>query len=105
VSLDQLLSDRSWSRGTLVRLLSELAREGLVEPTSWALTEAGLRRAAEVTRGFRLWALCLTEYPDLAAGVVDLAAESVEEVLPPELVEELTGKLARQGRLPLALGG
>jgi manganese/zinc/iron transport system permease protein len=108
VSLDQLLSDRSWSRGRLLRLLSDLSRDGLVEPVgpaAWALTEAGLRRAAAVTRGFRLWALCLTEYPDLAAGVVDLAAESVEEVLPPELVEELTAKLAQQSRLPLALGG
>ncbi|MBI1914193.1 MAG: metal ABC transporter permease [Planctomycetes bacterium] len=96
VSFDDLLGRRSWGRSRLARLLARAVRQGHLEwcgADRYALTEAGLRRAAAVARGHRLWALFLTEYADLAAGTANLAEESVESLLPPDVVADLYRKL------------
>jgi manganese/zinc/iron transport system permease protein len=94
---------RSWRLPRVLKLLSDATRMGYVENTpagGHVLTEQGLSRAAEVVRGQRLWALFLTEYPDLASGVANLAEESIDRLLPPALVAELEQKvgLIRGGR-------
>ena len=66
----------------------------------WRLTAAGLERATEVTRHFRLWKLFLTEYADTAGSVVDLDADTLEERLPAEVIAELRDKLRETGRWP-----
>jgi manganese/zinc/iron transport system permease protein len=103
VSFDDLLRQRSWSRARLARLLASAVRKGYLErsgPDRYTVTEAGLRRAAEVARGHRLWALFLTEYADLAAGTANLAEESVESLLSPDMVADLHRKLEQQDRMP-----
>lgn len=60
---------------------------------SWSLTETGLRRAAAVNRAHRLWRLFLTEYPDSASLFSDLNVETIDELLPAEIVTELETKL------------
>src|SRR5262249_42301162 len=103
IAVDDLLGRRSWGRTRLARLLGRAVREGYLERRGadhYALTEAGLRRAAEVARGDRLWKLFLTEYADLAAGTANLAEESVELLLPPDVVADLCRKLEQQQRMP-----
>ncbi len=103
VTFGKLLRERSWSTRQLRGLLKTAMRQGYVIPEaddSYRLTERGWQRAAELTRGHRLWELFLTEYAELASGVVNLAGESVEGLLPPHLVQELEAKLEAAGRLP-----
>jgi manganese/zinc/iron transport system permease protein len=99
----ELESARAWSSGQLASLLLAAARQGWthLDPAgAIGLTEAGLRRGAEIARGYRLWQLFLTEYPDQATGLVNLADESAATALPQELVAALTAKLQRAGRWP-----
>jgi len=102
VPLTEILAQRSWSRRQLRELLRDLERAGLVRHTADAceLTAAGLRRAATVARGQRLWRLFLNEYADLASGTGIMATESVEALLPPGIVQELRAKLQATGRMP-----
>jgi Mn-dependent DtxR family transcriptional regulator len=86
-------------------MLAAAIADGLVVHTSrrrFALTPAGIQRAIEVTRGQRLWEVFLTEYPDQAASVVNLASASVADFVPPATVEALTQRLREQGRWPEA---
>jgi manganese/zinc/iron transport system permease protein len=64
------------------------------------LTDAGLRRAASVVRGQRLWEQFLHDYPEQASAMADLSRESVDDVLPPDVVAELESALRDAGRLP-----
>ena len=64
------------------------------------LTDVGLRRAAEVARGQRLWEAFLHRSPDQAMALADLSRSRVEDVLPPEIVLELEETLRIAGRLP-----
>lgn len=87
-------------------LLGQLESSGFVSELSgdnFQLTDAGRRRAAELERGFRLWELFLTEYADLAGSYIDLDAESIDRVLPTDLVQELEEKLRSLGRWPRLL--
>jgi manganese/zinc/iron transport system permease protein len=64
------------------------------------LTDAGLRRAASVVRGQRLWEQFLHDYPEQASAMADLSRESVDDVLPPDVVAELESALRDAGRWP-----
>lgn len=93
------------SQGQLRGLLREAVADGLLTRTPegrYRLTAAGLRRATAVVRGQRLWELFLTESPDVAASLANLAEESIDGVLTPEQVAELEAELRRQGRYPEA---
>lgn len=106
VRFEIILQQRSWTPGNLKRLLKALQHQNLVQVDSgsdskrYALTDSGLRRAAEVARGYRLWQLFLTEYADQAGGTANLATESVDRLLPPPVIADLTAKLRAAGRLP-----
>jgi hypothetical protein len=103
LAFDRILQRKSWDAGRLRRLLAAAGRAGHVEGSAgdgYRLTERGLARAAEVARGHRLWELYLTEYPDQATGLANLAEESVEALLPAEIVADLTRKLRQAGRYP-----
>ncbi|MCI0455888.1 MAG: metal ABC transporter permease, partial [Gemmataceae bacterium] len=105
VSPEQVLARKSWSRRQLDRIVVAAVADGYLERDAsgnLTLTETGLVRAAEVARGHRLWELYLTTYPEQASGVVNLASASVEELVPAPVVEELSARLERAGRLPRA---
>ncbi|CAN5905382.1 metal ABC transporter permease [soil metagenome] len=101
-----VLGRKSWPRDRVSGLISKALKAGHVRILSegpelrYQLTDSGLVRAAVLARGQRLWERFLTEYPDLAPSMADLASESVEEFLPPEIVEELESPLLAEGRLP-----
>jgi manganese/zinc/iron transport system permease protein len=107
VASDALLARRSWTPRQLDRILAAAAADGLVRRvgSSIRLTEVGRRQAIEVTRGQRLWEAFLTQYPDQAGSMLNLASISVADHVPPATVADLTAKLEVAGRWPQAEGG
>ena len=103
VATADLLARKSWSPAHLNQLITKAAGSGLVErmqADEFRFTPAGLTRAVEVTRGQRLWEELLTEYPELATSVANLASESVDQYVEPAIVAELTSRLKEQNRWP-----
>jgi manganese/zinc/iron transport system permease protein len=76
-------------------IVLERDREGRVR-----LTDSGLRRARSVVRGQRLWEQFLHDYPEQTSAMADLSRESVDDVLPPDVVAELESALRDAGRWP-----
>lgn len=70
------------------------------EPHGYVLTTTGLRRAAEITRGYRLWRELLLESPDQAVGLATLDQETVAEFLPAEQAATLIAALQARGQWP-----
>lgn len=66
------------------------------------LTEAGVRRAAAVTRAYRLWQRYLLTHAAIDRDLVDPTAEIVEALLPAHVVLELEAGLRAAGLLPEA---
>lgn len=97
-SLASLLELRSWTRLQLKRTLAAAQRERLVTQNDQAigLTQAGYLEAARLTREHRLWELYLITHADIAPSRVDQAADAIEHVLEPELVDELELLLDQQ---------
>jgi manganese/zinc/iron transport system permease protein len=103
VSAADLLARKSWSPRQVERLIATAAGSGLIERIQgeeFRFTPAGLARAVEVTRGQRLWEELLTEYPELAGSVANLASESVEQYVEPTIIAGLTARLKAQSRWP-----
>jgi manganese/zinc/iron transport system permease protein len=109
ISFEEVLARRSWGRHHLERLLRRAVRRGHLvplppsdnhHPSAFVLTADGIQRAAEVARGHRLWEAFLAEHPEQATTLANLAEESVEGLLPEELIESLRHRLEQEGRLP-----
>ncbi len=102
VPLPALAAERSWSPRQLSSLLKTADRAGLIAraPDGVRLTPAGLLSAAAITRAHRLWELYLIQGANIATDHVDRDADSIEHLLPPEIVDALAAELARRGRLP-----
>lgn len=100
---EDVTARKSWSPRQASAVIERGILEGVVAPVNknqFQWTDFGRRRAIEVTRGLLLWELFMKEHPDLAGSVVNLAEESVTNVLPPETVQELTSQLQARGRWP-----
>jgi manganese/zinc/iron transport system permease protein len=105
VPQSDLGSHRAWSHRETERLVHTAAIEGLVLPAAGgriALTPLGWQQAVEVTRGHRLWEAFLTEYPDQAGSVVNLASISVADYVPEPVARQLKEQLQAAGRWPQA---
>lgn len=105
-TVEELQSCKSWSEPQVRRLLADAVSRGHLQAQAngrWEFTAAGLTRALEVTRGYRLWQEFLTAYPDQANSVANLASVSVAEHVPHSIVQELTQQLRAAGRWPGAL--
>jgi manganese/zinc/iron transport system permease protein len=103
IGRDQLLARRSWTPRKLERMLAAAAADGLIQPAAGGriqLTPAGYEQAALVTRGQRLWEAFLTEYPDQAGSIANLASGSIADIVPATTVAALTAKLQAAGRWP-----
>lgn len=84
---------------------ARLIRQGLIVREAGSserlvLSAEGLQRARAVARGSRLWERFMIAYPDQSGSLADLSHESVELLLPPDLVVELEQALRDIGRLP-----
>jgi manganese/zinc/iron transport system permease protein len=99
----EIVNRKAWSPPKVSSLITRGIYDGLMEPSgagAYQLTEFGRRRSLEVARGNRLWEMFLKENPEQAGSVVNLAEESVTNVLPAETVAGLTRKLQEEGRWP-----
>ena len=91
IPLPQLLTMRSWSRKRLLSAIDSAQDDELVQyrKDQLQLTQAGFVEAARLTRQHRLWEMYLITYADVAPGLVDRDADSIEHVLGPELIDQL----------------
>jgi manganese/zinc/iron transport system permease protein len=99
VSMDQLLSMRSWSRRRLAKAINRAAEGELirVKGETCKLTQAGFAEAARLTRQHRLWEMYLIAYAEVATSNVDRDADDIEHVLAPEVIDQLEDLLDEQG--------
>ncbi len=106
VQQQRLEEERSWTPNQARRLLRWAESEGYVELEngSGRLTQAGLTKAAAITRTHRLWELFLIQGAQIASDHVDRDADAIEHFLPQEVVDDLEAALAAQGRLPYLPG-
>jgi manganese/zinc/iron transport system permease protein len=97
-----LLARRAWTGAQLARMLAAARADGLIAEGGGeiSLTPSGANAALEIARGQRLWQEFLTEYPELAASVVNLVSASVAEFVPAATLAELREKLQATGRWP-----
>lgn len=98
VPLEEVLRYRAWSAARAKWIVRRAALSGLVRrvPEGVELTETGLREAQRLVRIHRLWELFLIEGARIAPDHVDRDADSIEHLLPPEVVRELEARLAEQ---------
>lgn len=99
VTIEELLSMRSWSRRRLDRTLDRASEDDLVrvQNGTWRLTQAGFAEAARLTRQHRMWELYLIAYAEVATANVDRDADDIEHVLAPEVIDQLEDLLDEQG--------
>ena len=113
-SVEAIKNFRSWSEPQVRRLLRRARRKGEVIESAnsgtWKLSSRGAIEAAALVRNHRLWEQYLIRYAHLAASHVDRAADRIEHVLGPELVERLEKDLEHpagsklQSPHPIAVG-
>ncbi len=104
-----LLSRKTWSEGRVRKLLASAQSAGLVRSVAsgmdhFELTPVGREQALAATRGHRLWEAYLAEYPEQANSTANLASVSIEDYVPPAVVEQLTAQLRAAGRWPAERG-
>ncbi|WP_182870405.1 metal ABC transporter permease [Rhodopirellula sp. JC639] len=101
VTIDQLLSMRSWSRRRLCRAIDQADEDELLRmhEGTCKLTQAGFTEAARLTRQHRLWEMYLIAYADVATANVDRDADKIEHVLAPEVIDQLEDLLDEQGMM------
>ena len=99
ITLDYLLSDRSWSKRKLLKLLAEAISDDLVyrgADDKYHFTEDGFVEAKRIVRNHRLWETYLIFYAELAPGKVDRDADQIEHVLGHSMVDRLERLLSEQ---------
>lgn len=105
IRVDDLLTMRSWTRRSLMRLIHRLDRKELLTllpEETIELTDAGMVEARRVVRDHRLWELYLITHADVAPSHVDRGADMIEHVLGNEMVAQLEQLLEQdpQMRMP-----
>lgn len=99
LTLNLLLSRRSWKPARVESLLSRAVRDGLLlreGEAGYRLTDEGATQAVRAARNHRMWELFLIRYAEIAPSHVDRDADMIEHVLSPEVLEELETALGQQ---------
>ncbi len=103
ISLEYLLSDRSWSRRKLLGLLKKAIADGLVyqgRESKCHLTIEGISEAKRIVRNHRLWETYLISYAEIAPGKVDRDADQIEHILGQAMVDKLEALLLCEQKQP-----
>ncbi len=98
VSLESLMSLRSWSMRRLNSAIDRAIEDDLVrrKGDDCRLTPSGFAEAVRLTRQHRLWEMYLIAYAEVATANVDRDADDIEHVLAPEVIDELEELLDAQ---------
>lgn len=82
--------------------LREVMRDGWIRggEGSWELTEPGIDRSIEVARAQRLWIHYLLTEAEIDRDLVDPDTDTIEAILPADVVDRLQRELQAEGRLP-----
>lgn len=99
VTVEELLTLRSWNRRTVEKVIDRSQRAGMVtriDGRVW-LSKAGWLAARRLTHQHRLWELYLITHADVALQQVDRLADDIEHVLEPAVIEELEEILQQRG--------
>ena len=92
VTLDELLSRRSWNPARVHRLLKRAQSRDLIWKDAQAryrLTPQGAEQARRAARNHRMWELFLIHHADIAPAHVDRDADRIEHILEPAMIAEL----------------
>lgn len=104
VAFSSIVNECRWSERMVRRWIRQLERRQLVErlPGGVRLTQAGAKQAARITRAHRLWELYLLEGANIDLDLAERDADSIQQLLGPDVVARLENELRDQGRLPSA---
>lgn len=104
-TFDVLLVRRAWTQAELERLIHRaIARNDVAQSADrYHLTQQGRKQAAAIVRAHRLWELFLIDQASIAPDHVDRDADSIEHVLPEDVIAKLEQQLRESGRLPVEL--
>ncbi len=99
---DALLVPRAWTQLQLERLIRRAISRSEVERVGdhYRLTQEGRTQAAKIVRAHRLWELFLIDQASIAPDHVDRDADSIEHVLPEDVITKLEHQLRERGKLP-----
>ncbi len=92
VSLEELLSWRSWTPARVRRLLKSAQKQDLIwkdAQENYRLTPEGADEARRAVRNHRMWELFLIHHADIAPAQVDRDADRIEHILEPSMIAEL----------------
>ncbi|MBS0262785.1 MAG: metal ABC transporter permease [Planctomycetes bacterium] len=98
VKINELATLRQETPAEIRSTFSMLMRRGWaqLEGDQARLTDAGLRRAQELDRNYRLWEQFLTDEINLPIDHTQRDAENIEHILGPELVRELEARFEQR---------
>lgn len=105
VAVCDVMLKRAWRPAELDSLLARAQRSGELvrEGDRVDLTSAGREHAMQIVRTHRLWELYLVTHASIASDHVDRDADTIEHVLPAEILQQLEARLREDGRLPGSL--
>jgi len=99
LTLNSLLTKRSWKPARVQSLLNRAVRDHLLTrqgEAGYQLTLEGASQAIRAARNHRMWELFLIRYAEIAPSHVDRDADMIEHVLSPDVLEELETALGQQ---------
>lgn len=101
-TFDALLMRRAWTQSELEHLIRRAISRNEVERSNdrYRLTQKGRTQAAAIVRAHRLWELFLIDQASIAPDHVDRDADSIEHVLPEDVIAKLEQQLRETGKLP-----
>ncbi len=99
VTLEELLTCRSWTASRVRKLLRQAQRFDLIwrnAQESYRLTPKGAKEARRAARNHRMWELFLIHHAEIAPAHVDRDADRIEHILEPAMVAELETMMNQQ---------
>lgn len=101
-TFDSFLVRRAWTQAELERLIRRAASRRDIEHIAdrYTLTPQGRQQAATIVRAHRLWELFLIDQASIAPDHADRDADSIEHVLPEDIITRLEQQLKETGKLP-----
>jgi manganese/zinc/iron transport system permease protein len=106
VTVEDMISKKSWPPRQLKRLLRLFLKEGYVQQNAaegYYLTNLGWQKSADLALNQRMWELILTEHAEWSGSLANLEETNVSECVPVDFYNQLDRELKERGRYPSVL--